>query len=101
MDGSYMKDMYPHFNLVTFIFEYTKGQGHLWGSFVENTTDAGSYWGELLGFMAIHLILQAIKEVTPGLRGSVHILSDCLGALCKVKNLPPTGYSLSAIILTF
>jgi hypothetical protein len=39
--------------------------------------------------MAIHLILQAINEVTLGLRGSVHILPDCLRALCKVENLPP------------
>jgi hypothetical protein len=48
----------------------------------------GSYQGEILGLMAIHLILQAIKEVTPGLRGLVHILSDSLSAWCKVENLP-------------
>jgi hypothetical protein len=40
--------------------------------------------------MAIHLILLAINEVNPGLNGSVHIYSDCLGALDKVKNLPPS-----------
>ena len=39
--------------------------------------------------MAIHLILRGVHEVSPGLTGSVHIVSDCLGALCKVKNLPP------------
>ena len=40
--------------------------------------------------MTIHLIRRAINEVNPGLRGSVHIYSDCLGALDKVKNLPPS-----------
>jgi hypothetical protein len=39
--------------------------------------------------MGIHLILLAINEVNPGLGGSVHIYSDCLGALDKIKNLPP------------
>jgi hypothetical protein len=59
------------------------------GSFVENTPDEESYRGELLGLMAIHLILRAINEVTPGMRGPVHTLLDCLRALCKVENLPP------------
>jgi len=59
------------------------------GSFVERTPDAGSYRGELLGLMAIHLILQSINDVSTGLRGSVHIYSDCLGALYKVENLLP------------
>ncbi len=39
--------------------------------------------------MAIHLILLAVNEVIPVLTGYVSIYSDCLGALNKVKNLPP------------
>ncbi len=35
---------------------------------------ACSYHGELVGLMAIHLILLAINEVNPGLTGLVHIL---------------------------
>jgi hypothetical protein len=41
--------------------------------------------------MAIHLILWGINEVHQGLKGSVHILLDCLGALDKVENLPLLG----------
>jgi hypothetical protein len=89
MEGSYMKDMYPHLNSAAFVFECTKGRGRVWGSFVEHTPDAGSYQGKLLGLMAIHLILKAVNKVSPDLTGSVHILSDCLGALNKVKDLPP------------
>jgi hypothetical protein len=40
--------------------------------------------------MAIHLILLAVNEVNSGLHGAVYIYSDCLGALDKVKNLPPS-----------
>jgi hypothetical protein len=39
--------------------------------------------------MAIHLILKALNKVSPDLTGSMHILLDCLGALNKVKDLPP------------
>ncbi len=59
------------------------------GSFVEQTPDAGSYQGKLLGLMAIHLILWGINEFHQGLQGLVPILSYCLGALDKVENLPP------------
>jgi hypothetical protein len=39
--------------------------------------------------MAIYLILLAVNKVNEGLTGRVNIYSDCLGALNKVKNLPP------------
>ena len=88
-DGSYIKEIYPHINSAAFVFECSKGRGRLWGSFVEHTPDAGSYRGELLGLMAIHLILRGVSVVSPNLTGSVLILSDCLGALKKVSELPP------------
>ena len=88
-NGSYMKEIYPHINSAAFVFECSRGRGCLWGSFAEHTPDAGSYWGELLGLVAIHLILRGVNVVSPNLRGSVLILSDCLGALNKVQDLPP------------
>jgi hypothetical protein len=97
-----MKDTYPHLNLAAFIFKCANGRGQLWGSFVEHSPVACSYWGELLGLMAIHLILTAVNEVNPNLTGSVQILSDCLGALGKVRDLPPyqipTQYSHSDVL---
>jgi hypothetical protein len=101
-DGSYMKDVYPNLNSAAFAFECSKGRGRLMGSFVEATPDTGSYQGELLGLMANHLILRGVQEVLLGLMGLVHILSDCLGALHKVENLPlyriPTKCSHSDIL---
>jgi hypothetical protein len=84
-----MKDVYPNLNSTAFVFECSKGRGRLMGSYVKATPDAGSYQGELLGLMEIHLILRRVQEVLPGLMGLVHILSDCLGTLHKVENLPP------------
>jgi hypothetical protein len=88
-EGSYMKELYPYLNSAAFVVECSKGRGRLTGSFVEQIPNAGSYQGELLGLMAIHLILWGINEFHQGLQGLVHILSDCLGALDKVENLPP------------
>jgi hypothetical protein len=65
-DGSYMRDLYVTFNSATVVIECTKGRGWLWCSFPEASQEACSYRGELLGLMAIHLILLAINEVNPG-----------------------------------
>ncbi len=89
IDGSHMKELYPNINSAAFVLECTKGRGRLMGSFVKHTKDACGYRGELLGLMAIHLILLNINKCNPGLPGSAQIFSDCLGALNKVENLPP------------
>ena len=56
-DGSCMKDLYLYLNSAAFVLECSKGRGRLVGSFEENTPNAGSYRSQLLGLMAIHLIL--------------------------------------------
>ena len=89
-DGSYMKDLYLHIHSAAVVLECTKGRGRVWCSFPEASQVACSYRGKLIGLLAIHLILLMINEVNPGLKGFVHIYSDCLGALEKVKNLPPS-----------
>jgi len=88
-DGSYMKVLFSNMNSCAFIFECTKKRGRMTGAFPEKTAEAGSYQGELIGHLAIHLILLSINKTAPDLTGSVHIYSDCLGALNKVQNLPP------------
>jgi hypothetical protein len=39
------------------------------GSFQEAFMAANAYWGELLGLMAIHLLLVAIQRTSPELTG--------------------------------
>jgi hypothetical protein len=84
-----MQDKFPTMNSCAFILECTKGRGRLTGAFPEQTITTCSYCRELIGLLAIHLLLLSISRVAPELTGSVHIYSDCLGALDKVKNLPP------------
>ncbi len=88
-EGSYMKELYPHLNSAAFVLECAKGRGRIMGLFTEHTKDTCSYRGEVLGLMAIHLILLTVNKCTPGITGSAQIYSDCLGALNKVKDLPP------------
>jgi hypothetical protein len=58
------------------------------GSFTERSADACAYRGELMGLMAIHLILRATNVAYPGTGGSLKIYSDCNGALNMVKHIP-------------
>ncbi len=88
-DSSYMKDLYPNMNSCTFILECSRDRGRISGIFLEQTMAACSYQGKLLGLLAIDLILLSVNKVNPNLTGSVHIYSDCLGALKKIENLPP------------
>ena len=88
-DGSFIRELYPDLCSAAFILECSKGRGRLVGSFPEKTTSANAYRGELLGLMAIHLILLSVNKVLPNLQGSTYIYSDCLGALNRVEHLPP------------
>ena len=72
-----------------FILECSKGQGTLSGSFAESSSIASAFRRELLGLMAIHLILLAAHESTGELKGRITIHSDCKGALKQVRWLPP------------
>ncbi len=59
------------------------------GLFPEASKVANAFQGELLGLIAIHLLLLAVNTVSPGLTGRVKIYSDCLGALDRTAELPP------------
>ncbi len=88
-DGSYMRELYPTMNSCAFILQCTQGRGRLTGAFSEQMIAACSYRGELLGLIAIHLILLSVNRIDPTLTGLAHIYSDCLGALNKIQHLPP------------
>ena len=47
-----------------------------------------AYRGELLGLMAVHLILLSADRIHGSLAGSVEVVSDCLGALQRITDLP-------------
>ncbi len=89
MDGSYIHEQYPNLCSAAFVLECKKGRERLTGSFLETLRVANAYRGELLGLMAIHLILLSADKTHGALVGSAEVASDCLGALQRVTELPP------------
>jgi hypothetical protein len=88
-DGSYIKEDYPNLCSAAFVLECMQGRSRAIGTFLEASAAANAYWGELLGLMAVYLLLLAVNTVLPGLSNRVKIYSNCLGVLgCMVK-LPP------------
>jgi hypothetical protein len=87
-DGSYIKEMHPELCSAAFILECSVTGGRMIGSFPELSPDACAFQGEMLGLLAIHLLLLAIHKLHPDLGGQVALYSDCLGALGKVADLP-------------
>jgi hypothetical protein len=88
-DDSYIKQVCPHLCSAAVIMQCSQGRGRLVLSFPERSKNANAYRGELLGLLCIHLLLLSFNTTWPGLKGKVDIYSDCLGALNKVRNLPP------------
>ena len=88
-DGSFMREMSPTLCSMAFILECWKECGTLSGSFAEATLVTSAFWGELLGLMAIHLVLLAAQMAVGKLDGRITIHSDCKGALKQVGWLPP------------
>jgi hypothetical protein len=66
-----------------------QGRGRIIGSFKEALKAANAYRGELLGLMAIHLILVSVNRLHKSLSGKAKVVSDCLGALGRIVHLPP------------
>ena len=88
-NGSYIRQLYPDLRLAAFVLECAKGRGRIIGSFSESMPAANMYRGEILGLMAIHLLLVSVNRVHATLAGSVEVVLDCLGALkCIVHLLP-------------
>ncbi len=80
-DGSYIRKQYLNLCSAAFMLECKKGQGRLIGSFLETLQVANAYQRELLGLMAIHLILLSADKINGALVGSAEVVSDCLAAL--------------------
>jgi hypothetical protein len=62
-DGSYIQKLYPNLCSCAFILEWSEGGGRIFRSFLEQSSVAYAYWGELLGLLAKHLILPAANKL--------------------------------------
>jgi hypothetical protein len=88
-DGSYIREHYPDLCSAAFILKCKCRGGCVVGAFPEASFEANAFCGELLGLMAVHLLLLAVNTVSPGLTGLVRVYSDCLCALSRIAELPP------------
>ena len=84
-----MRELSTNLCSTAFVLECSSGRGSISGSFAEATSVASAFRGELLGLMAIHLVLLAAQLASGGLEGQITIHSDCKGALKQVGWLPP------------
>ncbi len=89
-DGSFMEELFSDVCSAAFILECSCGRGTITGSFTECSEDACAYRGEIMGLMAIQLILASVSKSRPIKEGKVDIYCDCLGALGMVENIPHT-----------
>ncbi len=69
-DGSYTRQLDPCSCSSAFVLECTQGCGRLIGSFKETSRAANAYRRELLGLMAVHLILVSVNWVHKSLPGA-------------------------------
>ena len=101
-DGSYIKEISTELCSCGFVLECQEGRGRIIGSFPEKSKDACAYRGELLGLLAVHLLLLAANKLESDLEGKVEVVSDCLGALSRIESLPenriPSGCKHSDVL---
>ena len=86
-DGSYIKELHTNVCSAAVILECSESGERLTMSITDVSPSANAFRGELLGLLALHLILHSIHKSRPVLAGSVEIFSDCTGALKTVSTL--------------
>jgi hypothetical protein len=77
-DGSYIRELFSGVSSCAFVFECQEGRGRILGKRVEGSDDACAYRGELLGLLAIHLILLVINKLRPDLVGRIRMVRIAL-----------------------
>ena len=90
-DGSYSMEKAPDICGAGWVIYCTAARRHISARLVERSDSASAYRGELLGMLAIHVILYAIEEYY-GVTGDSKVLCDNKGAIYtfqkKSKRIP-------------
>mmetsp|Transcript_22503 Transcript_22503/g.47389 ORF Transcript_22503/g.47389 Transcript_22503/m.47389 type:complete len:406 (-) Transcript_22503:243-1460(-) len=104
-DGSYMRHLAPDTYATAFILECTEGRGQYIGSFASSGSSSNAYRGELLGLLAISLVLRSVNTIYPELHCSVPVYCDCEGAIKRIRSIPtyliPTNAKHAKILKLF
>jgi hypothetical protein len=72
-DSSYIREHYPDLCSAAFILECKCSGGCVVGAFPEASIKANALCRELLGLMAVHLLLLAVNTFSPGVAGLVRV----------------------------
>ena len=95
-DGSFMRELTTEVCATAFFFENLDRRCKLVGAFPERSETANAYRGELLGLMAVHILLLMVNKMEKDLPGSIIIYSDCERAIGSIGSLPtlkiPAGF---------
>ena len=90
-DGSsYIQEHYPEICSAAFILECKHSGGRVTRAFPEALLEANAFQGELLGLMAVHLLLLAVNTVSPGLTGLVLSTQTAWGPCPGLQSFLPT-----------
>ena len=100
-DGSYIRDLIPNVCSVAFVLECSEGRGQITGSFPEQSNNANIYRAELLGLMAVYLILLSTNRVRPNLTGAVSVGRIAWKHWETCPRCKKTGYPVGVDTLTF
>lgn len=87
-DGSYMRHLAPDTCASAFILECTAGSGRFTGTFATSGPTSNAYRGELLGLLAVNLVLWSVAAATPDLHGVVPVYCNCQGAIRRIQDIP-------------
>ena len=99
-DGSYNKKIAPLVSGAGWVFYCTVQEKKLYGTLYKFSTKAGSYRAELLGLLAIHVLMSALESFYNLKPSTAKICCDNSGALFKAKEYRrriPTGASQADI----
>ena len=84
-DGSYNKEVAPLISGAGWILFCTRTKQQMYGSFYKASPKAGSYRAELLGLLAIYVLVAAIEQYFKLDKSTAIIAYDDKGALFKSK----------------
>ncbi len=87
-DQPYMRQLAPNMCAAAFILEFKMGTRRFRGVMAGSRMTSNAYQGELLGLLAINLIIWSICNTMSHIQGRADVYCDCLGAINCIKHLP-------------
>lgn len=92
-DGSHMRNLDSTATSMAYTLMCTSSGHTIMGSFAKTSNDVSAYKGELLGLLAIHLLLEQAQSIYGTSPLPTHLYSKCQSAINKINQLSPNQIS--------